>query len=134
MGHINLAVPVAHIWFLRGTPSAIGLLLGMTVKNLERVAYFASYIIKKVDADKRDQLLADKEAEFEAAKEAINIRYENEAQAENANIKALAEMQTKEIEELVDTYQMEHDQLIRFEKLNLISETDYRSCLMNSKS
>ena len=57
MGHINLAVPVAHIWFLRGTPSAIGLLLGMTVKNLERVAYFASYIIKTVDADKRDQML-----------------------------------------------------------------------------
>ena len=57
MGHINLAVPVAHIWFLRGTPSAIGLLLGMTVKNLERVAYFASYIIKKVDTDKRDQLI-----------------------------------------------------------------------------
>jgi DNA-directed RNA polymerase subunit beta' len=47
MGHINLAVPVMHIWFLRGTPSAVGLLLGMTVKNLERVAYFASYIIKK---------------------------------------------------------------------------------------
>ena len=48
MGHISLAVPVAHIWFLRGTPSAMGLLLGMTVKNLERVAYFASYIIKKL--------------------------------------------------------------------------------------
>src|SRR5476651_2584787 len=45
MGHINLAVPVTHIWFLRGTPSAVGLLLGMTVKSLERVAYFASYII-----------------------------------------------------------------------------------------
>ena len=58
MGHINLAVPVAHIWFLRGTPSAMGLLLGMTVKNLERVAYFASYIIKKVDTTKRDQLLS----------------------------------------------------------------------------
>src|ERR1700678_803027 len=67
MGHISLAVPVAHIWFLRGTPSAIGLLLGMTVKNLERIAYFASYIIKKVDADKRDQMLADKEAEAAAA-------------------------------------------------------------------
>ena len=127
MGHISLAVPVAHIWFLRGTPSAIGLLLGMTVKNLERVAYFASYIIKNVDTDKRDQLLADKEAQFEAAKEAIKIRYEQEAQAENADIKALAEAQTKEMEELVDTYQMEHDQLISFEKRNLISETDYRS-------
>src|SRR3954467_8034323 len=93
MGHINLASPVAHIWFLRGTPSAIGLLLGMTVKNLERVAYFASYIIKKVDTEKRDKMLADKEAEFAAAKEAVKLRYEAEAAKEDANVKALAEMQ-----------------------------------------
>src|ERR1700692_845477 len=71
MGHITLAVPVAHIWFLRGTPSAMGLLLGMTVKNLERISYFASYIIKKVDVAKRDQMIADKEAEAAAAKSAI---------------------------------------------------------------
>src|SRR5476651_1463798 len=69
MGHIALASPVAHIWFLRGTPSAIGLVLGMTVKNLERIAYFASYVIKTVDIEKRDKMLADKEAEFEAGKE-----------------------------------------------------------------
>src|SRR5215831_19272792 len=62
MGHISLAAPVAHIWFMRGTPSAIGLLLGMTVRNLERVAYFASYIVISVDADKRDKMLSDKEA------------------------------------------------------------------------
>src|SRR5215467_3966481 len=100
MGHISLAVPVAHIWFLKGTPSAIGLLLGVTVKNLERVAYFASYIIKRVNAKKRDQLRADKEAEFAAAKEAIKLRYEKEAAAEDANLKALAEMQTKELNEV----------------------------------
>ena len=76
MGHISLAVPVAHIWFLRGTPSAMGLLLGMTVKSLERVAYFAAYIIIKVNTEKRDQMLADKEAEFNAAKEAIKLRFE----------------------------------------------------------
>src|SRR5512146_1878094 len=86
MGHISLAVPVAHIWFLRGTPSAIGLLLGVTVKNLERVAYFASYIIKNVQIEKRDQLRQDKEAEFAAAKEAIKIRFEKEAEAEGANL------------------------------------------------
>src|SRR5256885_9180846 len=80
MGHISLAVPVAHIWFLRGTPSAIGLLLGVTVKNLERVAYFASYIIKRIDIAKRDKYRADKEAEFAAAKEAIKLRYEKEAE------------------------------------------------------
>ena len=63
----------------------------MTVKNLERVAYFASYVIKNVDTEKRDKLAADKEAEFAAAKEAIKLRYEKEAEAEDANVKALAE-------------------------------------------
>jgi len=127
MGHINLAVPVSHIWFLRGTPSAMGLLLGMTVKNLERVAYFASYIIKTVDTAKRDQLLADKEAEFAAAKEAIKLRFEKEAEAEDANVKALAEMQTKETEELTQDFEFYRDQISALAPLNLINETDYRN-------
>lgn len=126
MGHINLAVPVAHIWFLRGTPSAMGLLLGMTVKNLEKVAYFANYIIKSVDTEKRDQMLQDKEAEFSAANEAINIRYEIEAKKEDSNIKALAEMRTKELEELAKDFELLKDQLTSLAKFNIISETDYR--------
>lgn len=127
MGHINLAVPVSHIWFLRGTPSAMGLLLGITVKSLERVAYFASYIIKSVDTEKRDQLLVDKEAEFAAAKEAIKLRFEKAAEAENANLKALAEMQTKEVEKLTADFEYYRDQLSSLGQLNLINETDYRN-------
>jgi DNA-directed RNA polymerase subunit beta' len=127
MGHIQLAVPVAHIWFLRGTPSAMGLLLGLTVKNLERVAYFASYIVKHVDTAKRDQMLADKEAEFAAAKEAIKLRYEKEAEKEDANVKALAEMQTKELEEVSAEFTVLKEQLTSLEKSHLISETDYRN-------
>ena len=127
MGHISLACPVAHIWFLRGTPSAIGLLLGMTVKNLERVAYFAAYIIKDVDTSKRDKLLADREAEFAAAQEAIKVRYEKEANAENANVKALAEMRTKEIEELTKDFETLKEQVTNLVKLNLISESEYQN-------
>lgn len=127
MGHITLATPVAHIWFLRGTPSAMGLLLGMTVKNLERVAYFASYIIKRVDAQKRDQLLADREAEFSAGKEAIKLRYEQEAQKDDVNIKALAEMRTKELSELDQAFERLKAQVSMLEKLALISESDYRN-------
>jgi DNA-directed RNA polymerase subunit beta' len=126
MGHIQLAVPVAHIWFLRGTPSAVGLLLGMTVKNLERIAYFASYVIKSVDVVKRDQIIADKEAENEAAKLAIKLRYETEAKIEDANVKALAEAQTKELEELSEQYELTHSQLTALDKYNLINESDYR--------
>lgn len=134
MGHINLATPVAHIWFLRGTPSAVGLLLGLTVKNLERVAYFANYIIKTVDVEKRDQMLADKEAEFAAANEAIKARYEAESKAEDANIKALAEMQTKELEEVALQYEEVKTQLDSLARLSLISEADYRALPDDARS
>jgi len=126
MGHISLAAPVAHIWFLRGTPSAIGLLLGMTVKNLERIAYFASYVVITIDEEAKVKLLADKEAESAAAKEAIKARYEGEAQLEGANVKALAEMQTKEIEEVEADFAIYKEQLSSLENRALLSETDYR--------
>ena len=127
MGHIKLAVPVAHIWFLRGTPSAVGLLLGMTVKNLERVAYFASYVVKTVDVEKRDQYRADKEAEFKAAQDAVKLRYEQEAKKEDANVKALAEAQTKEIEEVQKDWEQLKSQLDSLVKLSLMGEGDYRN-------
>src|SRR5580765_8582092 len=127
MGHITLAVPVAHIWFLRGTPSAVGLLLGLTVKSLERIAYFASYVVKSVNTDKRDQYRADKEAEFKAGNEAIKLRYEKEAEAETADVKALAEAQTKELEELAKDFDALKAQLDSMVKQSLMSETDYRA-------
>lgn len=127
MGHISLASPVAHIWFLRGTPSAIGLLLGMTVKNLERIAYFASYVVISVDSQKRDQMLADKEAEYKAAQEVIKSRYDKEAKDDKANVKALAEMQTKELDELAKEFEQVSDQLASLARLNLLNESDYRN-------
>jgi DNA-directed RNA polymerase subunit beta' len=127
MGHIQLASPVAHIWFLRGTPSAVGLLLGMTVKSLERIAYFASYIIKSVDKEKRDKILADKEAEFAAAQEAIKARYEAEAKKENVDTKALAEKQTKELEEVQTAFEEFKDMVLPLNKFGLLSENDYRA-------
>jgi DNA-directed RNA polymerase subunit beta' len=127
MGHISLAAPVAHIWFMRGTPSAMGLLLGVTVRNLERVAYFASYIIKTVDVEKRDQILADLEAETEAAKIAIKTRYEKEAEAEGADVKLLATQQSKELEDLGEDHLRKKTQLESLEKYRLISEIEYRN-------
>jgi DNA-directed RNA polymerase subunit beta' len=127
MGHIGLATPVAHIWFLRGTPSAMGLLLGMTVKNLERVAYFASYIIKSVDTDARDKIRDDRRAEYDTAEAAINARYENESKNEGADVRALAEARTKELEELAREFETFNAQIDSLEKFRLLSETDYRN-------
>lgn len=127
MGHITLASPVAHIWFLRGTPSPIGLLLGITVKNLERIVYFASYVIINVDEQKKEQFLKDAEAELEAAKAAIKARYEADAEKEGADIKALAEAHSKEIDEATAAYLEKKQQLDSLVRCGLISETDYRN-------
>ena len=58
MGHIELASPVAHIWYTRRIPSYLGLLLNISRKNLDRVLYFAQYIITYVDEDAREKELA----------------------------------------------------------------------------
>src|SRR5579872_5811643 len=64
MGHIDLATPVAHIWFLRGIPSRIALLLGLSAAEVEKVVYFAGYIVTSVDEDERARLLKELEGEL----------------------------------------------------------------------
>lgn len=55
MGHIELCSPTTHIWFLRGVPSRLGLVLDISVQSLEKVIYFASFIITKVDENLKSQ-------------------------------------------------------------------------------
>jgi len=57
MGHISLAAPVAHIWFSKGTPSRLGLLLDLSPRNLDRVLYFAQYLVTDVDDDYVSELI-----------------------------------------------------------------------------
>ena len=64
MGHIELCVPVSHIWFLRGVPSRIALILGITASSVEKVIYFAGYIITKVDESERARLLKELDSEY----------------------------------------------------------------------
>ena len=64
MGHIKLATPVSHVWFLRGIPSKVGLVLDISVSDLEKVIYFAGYIITKVDENARKRVLEEIEREY----------------------------------------------------------------------
>jgi DNA-directed RNA polymerase subunit beta' len=57
MGHIELASPVSHIWYFKGTPSRIGLLLDLSPRNLERILYFALYVVTHVDEEARQREL-----------------------------------------------------------------------------
>ena len=64
MGHIDLCVPVSHIWFLRGVPSRIALILGISAADVEKVIYFAGYIVTKVSTEERTRLLKELETEY----------------------------------------------------------------------
>ena len=68
MGHIELATPVAHIWFLRSAPSKLSLVLDVPMPELEQVIYYVSYIITSVNEEAQDRVLKDLEKEFEARK------------------------------------------------------------------
>ncbi len=64
MGHIELAAPVSHIWFLRGVPSRIGLLLNLPVIEVEKVIYFAGYIVTRVNDDEKTRLVKELDSEY----------------------------------------------------------------------
>ena len=66
MGHIELATVVSHIWFLKSMPSRISLILGIPVTDIEKVIYFAGYIITKVSEEDRTRYLKDLDSEYKA--------------------------------------------------------------------
>jgi DNA-directed RNA polymerase subunit beta' len=66
MGHIELSTPVAHIWFLRGVPSRMSILLNISVSDLEKVIYFAGYIITKVHENEKEIIVQNLEKEYKA--------------------------------------------------------------------
>ncbi len=78
MGHIELATPVSHIWFLRGVPSRMSILLNISVSDLEKVIYFAGYIITKVFEDEKETITKNLESEFKSKIKSANNEEEKE--------------------------------------------------------
>ncbi len=102
MGHIKLAVPVAHIWFLKGIPSSVGLLLEIGVKDLERVVYFANYAVTEVNEKAKKEMIASLDDELKSKKKAV-LSEEKDARAAQKAIEDLENSRNaakKEIEEL----------------------------------
>jgi len=71
MGHIELAAPVTHIWYFKGVPSRLGYLLDLAPKDLEKIIYFAAYLITSVDADRRHVDLPSIEAQISVERQRI---------------------------------------------------------------
>lgn len=87
MGHIDLAVPVAHIWYVRGVPYCISTLLDISVTDIEKVVYFASFVILSVNEELKTEALQQLDSEFKSAKEQLKDSPERLEQLE-ANYKA----------------------------------------------
>ncbi|MFH1235485.1 MAG: DNA-directed RNA polymerase subunit beta' [Parcubacteria group bacterium] len=150
MGHIKLASPVSHIWFLRGIPSKIGLILDLSVQDLEKVIYFASFIITRVDEKLRQETLTQLDGEYEQKKKAIDAeanrqiseikkrtfekkqqpqndkdgkRIEQEEQEELSSSNAFREEKLKSLREAVDLAKRELQDL---QPMRIISEQSYQ--------
>ncbi|MCL0101950.1 DNA-directed RNA polymerase subunit beta', partial [Dehalococcoidia bacterium] len=96
MAHIQLAAPVSHLWFAKGTPSRMGLLLDLSPRALERVLYFSQYIVTVVDVEERDRILEElKEKTHGRADLAQQEINEKISEIERAQEEPLAEVQSR---------------------------------------
>jgi DNA-directed RNA polymerase subunit beta' len=94
MGHIELAAPVTHIWYFKGVPSRLGYLLDLAPKDLEKVIYFAAYMITYVDTEARDRDLPSLEAKITNEKSQLEQRRDVDIEARQAKLeKDLAELE-----------------------------------------
>lgn len=126
MGHISLAVPVTHIWFLRGTPSSIGLVLNMSIRDLERVVYFANYVVIEVDDTRRKEALKELEADYKNRHDELMKDFKKRGEAEGVDVKELAEAQSRELGDLEAAYESAKSELEGLTRLQLLTEARYR--------
>jgi DNA-directed RNA polymerase subunit beta' len=137
MGHINLAVPVTHIWFLRSTPSRIGLLLDLPIKTLEQIVYFAAYIVISVDEESKKEAIKELDGSMEQRKKQVKREYDDakqqltESKATRAQLDALdAEYATK-LTGMKDNHKDALDDLQNLHVGSVLSELKFRE--MNMK-
>ncbi len=147
MGHITLATPATHIWFLRGVPSKIGLLLDLSLQSLEKVIYFADFIITKVNEDLKKDTLEQIRQEFIAKKKKIENEFNQKLGAakqrihqqnagkktadelaleiENASIPIL-NLKNEQLSELEGIMQLAEQELKDLKPLTIISEHKFQ--------
>ena len=127
MGHIELAAPVTHIWFFKGVPSRLGYLLDISPKDLEKVIYFAAYMVTAVNEEQRQQDLPDLQAELDSEVERLSNRRDSELdkrsrkleedlaalEAEDADPKAKTKLHTSAERDLKAIRQRYDDEITR---------------------
>ena len=113
MGHIELATPIAHIWYTRRSPSYLGLLLNISQRNLDRVLYFAQYIITEIDEDARQKVLRRLDEDLNREAERLNQLVDEQVQVLEAEL-------AEELQQLDG----QHDRLVQEFEEKLTSTTN----------
>ncbi len=136
MGHIELAAPITHIWFLRGVPSKIGTVLDMSIQNLEKVIYFASFIITDVNEEAKEQTVEQVkqekkskvkmiEGEFKRDIGRLAQKYGEDEKKIKGETKHLEEIRDQKFEELEADFEQVMNDLKELHVLSIISEQTY---------
>ena len=137
MGHINLAVPVTHIWFLRSSPSRLGLLLDLSIKTLEQIVYFSAYIVITVEEEAKGQSEKELQQEFEARRNQIKREHEDalksmkEGDPTREQLDALDQSTADKLEALKINHKDALDDLKNLRIGSVLSELKFRE--MNMK-
>ncbi len=131
MGHIELACPVSHIWFAKGTPSRLGLLLDLSPRSLEHVLYFSNYIVTSVNEEARQetikQLQESTSSEIDERQKAVDERIAQTEQ-EGASVEEVNELRrhsTDEKIQLEEKVTSEVEQLKTLHVKELLNESQY---------
>jgi DNA-directed RNA polymerase subunit beta' len=132
MGHIELACPVSHIWFARGIPSRVGLLLDLSARSLERVIYFSHYIVTSVNEEARQQSIRELEARFDRQLLERKDKLENKVNELENNKATVEEINQLRRDFDTERAKMEEDLPLGIEQLKdvrpgaLLTETQYQ--------
>ncbi len=132
MGHIELAAPVSHIWFLRSIPSKVGLILDLSIQSLEKVIYFASFVITKVDEAGKKQTHDILKQEFKSKKKQITKEFNCKVQdagdkkQDKSVLKEIEKERERKLEALEEDFKDAEIDLKEIQLLKIVSENRYQ--------
>jgi len=132
MGHIELAAPVSHIWFLRSIPSKVGLVLDLSIQGLEKIIYFANFIITRVDEEGKKQTHELLKQEYKTKKKQIEREAEqqmasaNEKKQNREVMEELAKERDRKLAALEEDFKQAELDLKDISMLKILSENHYQ--------
>src|SRR3989339_447024 len=129
MGHIDLSTAVSHIWFLRSIPSKIGLVLDVPMHSLEKVIYFASFIITKVDENLRTETHEALKEEFKSKRKQIEKETKRKLETvggKEKEMKSIVKEGDEKISNLEEEFKRVESDLKEMKPLTILSENQYQ--------